>query len=448
MTIIHHEELRGWVKPCYTLKEVRDLLAFLHARRVLSFTPFATGLYPAAGFDTVAAQSGYGSTWARDNIYVALAHEVAGQVAAAQTVVEALAAFYRKHRRRFVAIVDGSVNPKFPMNRPHVRFDGINLVEFPARWAQAQNDALGYFLWAYCRMACKGHLSPDSELLALFALYFERIRYWEDEDSGHWEERPKVEASSIGAVVAGLRALRELLAKNMGFVCQFEDSVLTTDVLDGLIEAGVHTLATILPSECAQPAPQKARRYDAALLFLVYPLEVVDDAMGQRIVDDVLTHLQGEHGIRRYLGDSYWTADYKDKVAPEERTADASQRQEERDALARPGEEAQWCIFDPIVSVIAGRRYLCTDSSADLEKQVHHLNRSLGQITGPDCPQGEFRCPEAYYLERGRYVPNDHVPLLWTEANLWLALSAMARSAAHKEHAQSVRIPTKPPARV
>ena len=282
----------------------------------------------------------------------------------------------------------------------------------------------------YCRLACNGHLVPDGELLALFALYFERIRYWEDEDSGHWEERRKVEASSIGTVVAGLRALRELLAKNTALACRFGVREVTKDVLDGLIEAGEQTLATILPAECVQPDPLKARRYDAALLFLVYPLEVVDDAMSQRIVGDVLEHLQGEYGIRRYLGDSYWTADYKDKLPPEELTADVSERQEERDALARPGEEAQWCIFDPIVSVIAGRRYLCTGDPADLERQVHHLNRSLGQITGPDCPQGELRCPEAYYLEHGRYVPNDHVPLLWTQANLWLALLAMEKSAA------------------
>ena len=41
-------------------------------------------------------------------------------------------------------------------------------------------------------------------------LYFQAIRYWQDEDSGHWEERRKIEASSIGAVVAGLRELRLL----------------------------------------------------------------------------------------------------------------------------------------------------------------------------------------------------------------------------------------------
>ena len=40
----------------------------------------------------------------------------------------------------------------------------------------------------------------------------------------------------------------------------------------------------------------------------------------------------------------------------------------------------------------------------------------------------EFRMPEAYYLEGGKYVPNDHVPLLWSQANLWLAVHQMQLS--------------------
>ena len=62
-------------------------------------------------------------------------------------------------------------------------------------------------------------------------------------------------------------------------------------------------------------------------------------------------------------------------------------------------------------------------SASDLEKQIVYFNRSLAQITDT------LECPEAYFLERGRYAPNDNVPLLWTEANLWLALSVMKRTA-------------------
>jgi hypothetical protein len=429
--VIHHPEIRRRLKPQYQVDDIRELLAFLRGHPTLKLTPLPTGLYPAAGGDPqAAAQTGYSNVWVRDNVYVALAQQASGRPEAACATVQQLAAFYLKYRRRFEAILDGRADPSLPMNRPSVRFDGLTLSELSTLWPHAQNDALGYFLWAYCRFARATQLAPDPELLALLPLYFQAIRYWQDEDNGHWEERRKIEASSIGAVIAGLSELRLLLAKDPADLPCFSGTMVTPDFLDWLIAPGVAALDTILPSECIQPDLRKRRRYDAALLFLVHPLEVVGEAMAQRIVEDVLANLQGDHGIRRYLGDSYWTADYKDKMPASQLTADVSERQEERDALARPGEEAQWCIFDPIVSVIAGRRYLSTEDPADLDRQVHHLNRSLGQLTGPDCPQGELLCPEAYYLQHRRYIPNDNLPLLWTQANLWLALIAMEQSAA------------------
>jgi phosphorylase kinase alpha/beta subunit len=88
----------------------------------------------------------------------------------------------------------------------------------------------------------------------------------------------------------------------------------------------------------------------------------------------------------------------------------------------KPGEEAQWCVFDPILSAIYGERYRAGRELEDLAKQTFYLNRSLGQITA------DFKCPEAYYLDRGRYVPNDYTPLLWTQANLWGALAQLDRS--------------------
>jgi len=414
----------------YGLSDIRELQVFLERQGTLSFKPLRSGLFPAAGLDpATAAASGYGNVWVRDNVYVALAHEVADLTKPARAVADALAAFYIKYKSRFETIIDGIAGPMSPMHRPHVRFDGERLQENIEEWAHAQNDALGYFLWLYCRLTEDGKLAPNGELLALFVLYFEAIRYWEDEDSGHWEERRKVEASSIGAVVAGLAALRSALKKGLlGGACRFRNRDIDADFVDSLIAPGLQALMSILPAECIQPEP-RYRRYDSALLFLCYPLDVVDDAMAQRIVGDVAEHLQGEYGIRRYLGDSYWTADYKKKLPSDKLTVDVSDDQQQRDALHKPCEEAQWCIFDPIISVISGQRYLVTGSAEDLDKQVHYLNRSLGQITAPDCELGALRCPEAYYLEEGRYVPIDQTPLLWTQANLWLALSAMEKSA-------------------
>ena len=423
MDAVEHPALRPFLRPRYREEEVRALHEFLSAAGTLTFVPLPSGLYPAASL--APAESGYGSVWVRDNVQVAMAHAAAGENAVAATVLRGLATFLGTQRPKMEAIVEGRADPRAQEARPHVRFDGVRLAELPERWPHAQNDALGYFLWAYCRLAAEGHLVADGDLLSLLPLYFGSIRYWEDEDSGHWEEARKVEASSIGPVVAGLKALRALEAGRGEKRSQGSSAA----ALDDLILEGERALTAILPAECVQPGPHKARAHDAALLFLVEPLELVEGAMADRIVDGVIEHLMGDHGIRRYLGDSYWTADYREKFPPEVRTGDYSEQLEVRDALARPGEEAQWCLFDPVVSTIAGRRFRRTLDPAALERQVRHLHRALGQLTGPGGPYPELRCPEAYFLERGRYVPNDHVPLYWAQANLWTALRAMEESA-------------------
>ena len=69
-------------------------------------------------------------------------------------------------------------------------------------------------------------------------------------------------------------------------------------------------------------------------------------------------------------------------------------------------------------------RFQSTGSPEYRAKQVEYITRSLGEITDTDQAQvPAFRCPELYYLENGHYIPNDHVPLLWTQANLMLAMN-------------------------
>jgi phosphorylase kinase alpha/beta subunit len=269
----------------------------------------------------------------------------------------------------------------------------------------------------------------DLEMLGLFARYFEAIRFWEDEDSGHWEEARKVSASSIGVVVAGLREWSKLVSRRQNADIRKGDDF-SPELVDSLIQRGREALNKILPAECVQPDAMKNRPYDSALLFLIYPLKVAEGEMADTILGRVSTHLQGEYGIRRYLGDSYWAPDYKTKLAPEKRSADFSDNVSGRDQLLPAlGQEAQWCIFDPIVSCIYGAGFHATRLDADLAKQTEYLNRSLGQITAEDCTQAPaFRCPELYYLERGRYVPDDHTPLLWTQANVMLSLKMMEES--------------------
>ena len=96
--------------------------------------------------------------------------------------------------------------------------------------------------------------------------------------------------------------------------------------------------------------------------------------------------------------------------------------------LIEEGTEAQWCLFDPIVSVIYGLKYQATKQKELLDKQIRYFNRALGQITNVNEGVRSFKCPELYYLESREYRTNDNVPLLWTQANLLMAFHALENS--------------------
>jgi phosphorylase kinase alpha/beta subunit len=424
-TIAHNREIASLMRRVYGPDDLREIRSQLDRHAVLRFPVLPSGLFPAAS--GTAAASGYQSVWVRDNVFVAYAHLVNGRSDIAGRAVRALEAYFTRHLHRFRNIIEGRETPGDPAQRPHVRFDGERLEELTGRWAHAQNDALGYFLWLFSMLGRSGLLEwtrGDADLALTLVDYFAAIRFWQDEDSGHWEEDRKVSASSIGVVVGGLRELRRLGRDRRGTARAPDRDAF--DRIDRLIASGTAALDAILPNECIQDAHR--RPHDAALLFLIHPVGVVGQKMADRILDGVVEHLQGDYGIRRYRGDSYWCADYKSHLDPENRTRDFSTDIESRNRLLRPGQEAQWCIFDPVVSTIYGERFGRTREERDLELQVHYLNRALGQITGTASDVPAFRCPEAYYLENGTYVPNDHTPLLWTEANLWVALHGLEQN--------------------
>lgn len=429
--IINNGQIAQKLQSHYTVDELQALRKWLTSKGTFNFSALSNGLFPAAAQSpSQEAASGYDSIWIRDNVYIAFSHFCRGQVEVATKNMRSLLAYFLKYQNRFEDIISGHADPQQPMNRPQIRFDGQNLTEIDQIWAHAQNDALGYFLWFYCRLLNQGALKFSDEtahLLAIFVLFFEKIAYWDDEDSGHWEEVRKQSASSIGVVLASLYELQKLMRHSHpdSSIAHNNRSITIADV-QRLIDRGENALIKILPSECIQTDRHKQRAHDAALLFLIYPLDILQPQQANAIVENVKQHLQGDYGIRRYPGDSYWAPDYKKMLAPEHRTQDFSNNIADRDLLlAAPGAEAQWCIFDPIISVIHGKRYQHSGKKEELEQQTFYLNRSLAQITAEQYGPDAFRCPELYYREDGAFVPNDHLPLYWTQANLLMALHTL-----------------------
>lgn len=59
-----------------------------------------------------------------------------------------------------------------------------------------------------------GALQRDADVVSVLTRlvrYLKAIHFWQDEDSGHWEEQRKVSASSLGTVVAGLDVFATLM---------------------------------------------------------------------------------------------------------------------------------------------------------------------------------------------------------------------------------------------
>jgi GH15 family glucan-1,4-alpha-glucosidase len=374
------------------------------------------GVYAASTSQTADSPSGYQNAWLRDNAMIAFSRWKCGDSESAFKTLQGLSTFLKTQTRKMEAIIDDPALSQNVQRRPHVRFDAKTLKELDESWPHAQNDALAYVVWLRLRLAASDtqfRLSPEErDLYDLFPAYFRAIRYWEDLDSGAWEESRKVNSSSVGAVVAALLEFQKLEQGRGGLPSKAERKR-----LDALVRHGLQTLHEQLPFE----APPN-RKTDAALLFLIYPLGLIspsgpisDRGMQDWILSLVRARLLGAIGIKRYIGDSYYCQDYDKWFSPEQSSGDFSTRNDLRDELLQPGCEAQWCLFDPLLSIIYGKRELFAE-------QLEFLNRALAQLT----VDGE--CAELYYLRNGSYVPNEHTPLAWTQANLALAIHELESS--------------------
>jgi phosphorylase kinase alpha/beta subunit len=398
------------------LPALQDKLAVAGA---LAVHPNEHGIYAASASADDHAASGYQHAWLRDNAMVAFSKWASGDAASAISTARGLTEFLKTQAAKMERIIAKPKRKEEVNERPHIRFNARELRENPEPWSHAQNDALGESVWLRFLLANQAGYAleeEERELYGLFPAYFEAIQYWKDRDSGAWEEARKVNSSSVGAVMAGLIEMERFLQAGNALRVKRK-------TLRDLLEKGRRTLDDQLPFE----APPQ-RKTDAALLFLIYPLGVVGAEASKRIILSLVrARLKGAQGIRRYRGDSYFCQDYDQWFPPEGRSGEFRDKLGLRNEFLEPGCEAQWCLFDPLLSAIYGADYQPSGRREHLALELEHLNRSIGQL------DDQGRCPELYFLKQGRYVPNEHTPLAWTQANLSLALGYLERSARRKD---------------
>ena len=246
--------------------------------RILKGLEYSTGLFSASkkGVDT-----GYDKSWLRDNFYETLAFEVLGDWGTVEKTSSALLAVFLKHEHKIDYAI--SHKPQATYQYIHARFHPETFDEFWEEWGNKQNDAVGCILYRLGEL-CVVHNSTILEnqdnlrIVNKLVKYLGSIEYWHDRDSGMWEEDEEVHSSSVGACVAGLKAIKLV------------DGV---EVADELVKKGEEALHSLLPRE------SERKFVDLSLLSLIWPYDVCSEAERNQIIQNVEYHLLRERGVIR-----------------------------------------------------------------------------------------------------------------------------------------------------
>jgi GH15 family glucan-1,4-alpha-glucosidase len=302
---------------------------------------YPTGLFGASSRNV---KTGYNVAWIRDNIYEALGLEEAGNLEAMRRTYHALFEVFGRHEWKIDLAI--AKKPVHAFEYIHPRYNPETLEELKGPWGNKQNDAIGAFLFKVGELYQKGMVvfrdENDIRLLQKLVDYLASIEYWQDKDNGMWEENEEIHASSLGACVAGLKAISPIVY-----------------VPEIMIRYGKEALNRLLPNE------SETKEVDLALLSLIYPFNVVNDTQKAEILWNVERKLVRSMGVIRYAGDRYYSN----------------------------GKEAEWCFgFSWLAKIYK--------DMGNLQKHSYYMaqtNRTLNQ---------RFEIPELYYAHTNTHNEN------------------------------------------
>ncbi len=244
---------------------------------------YPSGLIAAA---SKKVSTGYDKAWIRDNIYAILGYEAKGEFKESLRVVQALLDTMKKHSNKIDWMIK-QPHPKHKHRYIHARYNPETLEEYHEDWGNKQNDAVGALLWKIGDLDAKGEMKyrdGDKQIIQKLVHYLDAIEYWHDKDNGIWEENEEVHASSIGACLAGLISVKNIVHVPLH-----------------LIAHGEHALRKLLPRESA------TKETDLALLSLIWPYKIVTPKERETILKNVEEQLVREKGVIRYLEDAYYS---------------------------------------------------------------------------------------------------------------------------------------------
>lgn len=288
-------------------------------------------------------KTGYDKAWLRDNIYCTIGLENYDEEEVIKTFHSLLDIFLKYEYKINHAIKH---KPKNSYEYIHARYDPITLQEFHEEWGNKQNDSIGTFLFKVAELIDKKlpiiRNKNDLKIIQKLVFYLESIEYWHDKDNGIWEENEEIHASSVGACLAGLKAISKHVYVPLH-----------------LIKNGEKSLKKLLPRE------SETKEVDLALLSLIYPYDIVTKEQAIKILESVEKYLVREKGVIRYLGDKYYNN----------------------------GLEAEWCFGFPWLTIIYKKLGI-------MNKYYYYLQKSL------NCLTENYEMPELYLGRTNIYNGN------------------------------------------
>ncbi|MBN1503015.1 glycoside hydrolase family 15 [Candidatus Woesearchaeota archaeon] len=339
---------------------IKEIVLKSVSKRILKSLQVETGLFLAS---KKKVKTGYNRAWIRDNIYESLGFEAVKDIKSLKKAYYALFDILLKHEYK----IDWAIKqkPDAAYKYIHARYNPLTFDEYCDFWGNKQNDSVGAFLFKVGELFKKKIVVfrdfKDIRMLQKLVHYLASIEYWHDSDSGMWENDEEVHASSVGACVSGLKAIKGIV-----------------NVPDELMAEGQDALNKLLPRE------SKSREVDLALLSLIYPFKVVSVQQRAQILKNVEEKLVREKGVIRYFNDWYY----------------------------KNGHEAQWTFGFAWLAKIYKDLGNRTKYNLYMEKLYKSMNW-----------KGEL--PELYYYNTdiNKFVNNENTPLGWSQAMYLVAVS-------------------------